>query len=281
MGEAMLRAAQAGRGRGDRRRADRACPPLSSRAAGSGSSGSAARGCRPTRSSRRPGAPRSAAGIAWRRRTSTRSTGSRSRSLPSRSVPDGLGGGRLVGLPGGARAAPGRVSRRARAAPALDRRRRHARQGNDRGDDRVRAARERRRPGLADRRARPAAREQCGRGGGLARRRGRRVRPHGLLAPGRDRGRDERRPRPPQRVRSLGELEAEFDRWAATAPARRPGRAAVRRDARAAGRAQPPERGRRPGGARARRCRRARTPPRRSAGSPAPAAGSRSRRSAT
>ena len=53
----------AGRRRGDRRGADRACP-ADERAAGSGSSASAAPGCPPTRSSRGRGGPRSAAGTA-------------------------------------------------------------------------------------------------------------------------------------------------------------------------------------------------------------------------
>ncbi len=46
----------------------------------------------------------------------------------------------------------------------------------------------------------PQLGEQCRGGGGLARRRGRRVRPDRLRAPGRDRRRHERRARPPQRV---------------------------------------------------------------------------------
>ena len=49
-----------------------------------------------------------------------------------------------------------------------------------------------------------AARRQRRRGGGLARRRGRRVRPHGRAAPARDRGRDERRARPPLDLRLGG-----------------------------------------------------------------------------
>ena len=93
-----------------------------------------------------------------------------------------------------------------------------------------------------------------GRGGGLARRRGRRVRPHRRS-----------RCRPEIAVvtnveldhhtefASLAELEAEFDAWLARRAARRARRAAVRRRARVAGRAQPPERRRGAGGARARR----------------------------
>ena len=54
--------------------------------------------------------------------------------------------------------APRGVPARARRRAAVDRRRRHARQGDDRGDDRVRPARDRARPGVADRRAGAAAR---------------------------------------------------------------------------------------------------------------------------
>ena len=69
------------------------------------------------------------------------------------------------------------VPRGARRASPLDRRRRRARQDDDRRDDRVRPARARPRPVVDRRRRRPAARRERGRGGGLARRRGRRVRP--------------------------------------------------------------------------------------------------------
>ena len=137
MGEAMLRGGAARRGRGDRRGADRACVRL--RAAGSGSSASAAPGSRRTRSSRARGAPRWAAGIASRRRTST---------------PLGGVAVEIVARAGRARTAGRRSSRRrTRACPAAsraeflaelvglrraDRRRRHPRQGHDGGDDRVR-----------------------------------------------------------------------------------------------------------------------------------------------
>src|SRR5207245_122606 len=65
------RGGQTGRCRRDRRGADRACGRL--RAAGSGSSGSAVRGSRHTRSSRGPGGRRSAAGTGSRRRPCSRS----------------------------------------------------------------------------------------------------------------------------------------------------------------------------------------------------------------
>ena len=63
------------------------------------------------------------------------------------------------------------------------------------------------RPGVADRRARAAARLERRLRRGPPRRRGRRVRSHCLLAAGRDRGRHEHRARPPHRVR-VGERAA-------------------------------------------------------------------------
>ena len=144
MGEAMLRVAQAGRGRGDRRGADRACPPLEGRRlwfVGIGGAGLSAY----AQLARAWGAEVGG----WDRvahavpRAARRE--SRSRSRPSRVVPGGLGGRRLVRLPGRARPLARGVPRRARRAAPLDRRRRHAREGDDRGDDRLRA------------RARPAA----------------------------------------------------------------------------------------------------------------------------
>ncbi len=125
----------------------------------------------------------------------------RSRSRPSRSCPTA---GRRSSRPR-TRACPGCGARSSSPSSSrlrrVDRRRRHARQGDDGGDDRVRPARDRARPRLADRRAGAAARLERGLRGGLARRRGRRVGPHGLRAAGRDRGRHERRARPPHRVR--------------------------------------------------------------------------------
>ena len=56
-------------------------------------------------------------------------------------------------------------------------------------------------PGVADRRARAAARLECGLRRGLPRRGGRRVRPHRLRAAGGDRRRHEPRARPPHGVR--------------------------------------------------------------------------------
>ena len=119
-----------------------------------------------------------------------------------------------------------------------------------------------------------------GRGGGLARRRGRRVRPLGVRAPGRDRGRHERRARSPHGVplarRARGGVRA-LDRVGA---GRRARRAAVRGRARRAGRAQPPQRGRCARGARARGRPARRGAPPRSPGSPGRAGGSRSPRRA-
>ena len=130
---------------------------------------------------------------------------------------------------------PGRpraeLPRGARRAAALDRRRRRARQGHDRGDDRVRPARDRPRPGVADRRAGAAARAQRRRGGGVARRGGRRVRPLGLRPAGRDRGRDERRARPPHRVRVAARARGRVRRLDGAGARGRPRRAAVRRRA--------------------------------------------------
>ena len=80
------------------------------------------------------------------------------RDLARAARPGRLGGGRLVCVPGRSRDAPQGVPARARGCASVDRRRRLARQGDDGGTDRVRAARDRPRPGLADRRARAAAR---------------------------------------------------------------------------------------------------------------------------
>ncbi len=95
------------------------------------------------------------------------------------------------------RRAPARGSaRRARLAPAVDRRRRRARQDDDERDDRVLPRPARARPRVPHRRRDAAARRQRARGGGLARRRGRRVRPLRRRAASGDRGPAERRPRP-------------------------------------------------------------------------------------
>ena len=130
----------------------------------------------------------------------------------------------------------------------------HARQGNDGGDDRVRPARDRARPRLADRRAGPAARRErrAGRAGSSSRATSPTARCSAC------------RPRSPSSrtststttpsSRSLAELEARVRR---AGPRRRPHvgarRAAVRRRARAARRAQPPR-------TRARRSRRSSSP---------------------
>ena len=191
------------------------------------------------------------------RRISSRSTASRSRSRPSRSCrTDGRWSSRPRIRTFPARRAPS-------SSPSSSPLRRSivvarvARKGNDGGDDRVRPPRDRARPRLADRRADPPARQQRRRGGGMARRRGRRVRPLGLRPAGRDRRRDERRARPPQRVRLARRAGGRVRRAGpARRRARRSRRAAVRGRARAARRAQPRERGRGAGRARARRRRR-------------------------
>ena len=164
----------------------------------------------------------------------------------------------------------GRAARGARLAAPLDRRRRRARQDDDRGDDRVRAARARARPGLADRRRGAAARGERGRGGRLARRRGRRVRPDDRVASARDRGDHERRPRPPRdlRVARRGGGGVRAVRGAGEGGRARRRARAVPGRARGPRRAQPPQRG---GGARGARGGRRRRGPTRSA---------RSRRSA-
>ena len=157
-------------------------------------------------------------------------------------MPPGLGGGRLVRLSGRSGSSPAGVPARARLAPAVDRGRRLARQGHDRGDDRLRAPRERSRPGVADRCAGPTARRNAGAGGGW------------LVVEGDESDRtvfslsaeiavvtnvelDHH-----SEFASLAELEAEFDALARGRDACRARRTAVRGPARAARRAQPPER---------------------------------------
>ena len=149
--------------------------------------------------------------------------------------------------------AAGGVPRGARRGAAVDRRRRRARQDDDRRDDRVRPARDRSRSGLDHRRHRAAARRQRGGGRGLARRRGRRVRPL------------DRRAAPQIAVvtnieldhhasyASEAELRAFFDAWLGPSR-RRPqlGARARRARARGAGRSQSPERRSGARGARAR-----------------------------
>ena len=92
------------------------------------------------------------------RRTSTRSAVRPSRSRAEPVVAGRLGGRGLVArtaVPGLRRASSCVSSSRGRDD---DRRRRHARQGDDRGADRLRPARDRARPGVADRCARAPAR---------------------------------------------------------------------------------------------------------------------------
>ena len=90
---------------------------------------------------------------------------------PEPIVPSGLGGRRVVRVPVGAGARAARVPARARVGPAGDRRRGRSRQGDDRGDDRLRPRRDGSRPVVADRRAGAAARLERRLGRRLARRR--------------------------------------------------------------------------------------------------------------
>ena len=193
----------------------------------------------------------------------------------------GMGGRRLVGVPAGSGAAAGGVPARARLRPRGDRRRGDARQGHDGRDDRLRPARDRPRPGMADRSARATARVERRLRRRHPRRRRRRVGPHGLRAARVDRRRHERRARPPHRVWSLGDLERAFEALARDGGRGRSRCAAVRRRAGAARRAEPPERRRR----RSRHSRspasRATRPRPRSRASPAPAGASRCTSSAT
>ena len=161
-----------------------------------------------TRCSRTPGVRRSAAGTGTRRRTSgpVRDGGDRGAGLA------GARGARTDGRSFVSSAYPG-VAGRPRAellaelvaARAVDRRRRRAREDDDRGDDRVRPARDRPRPELDRRRrgARSSARTPArGRAGSSSRAtsptaRSRRCVPRVAVV-------TERRPRPPLRVRLAG-----------------------------------------------------------------------------
>ena len=178
-----------------------------------------------TRCSRRPGAPRSRAGTATRRRTSSTCGPPGSRSTISAELAPRagrLGGRRLDRVPAEGRRSAVLESRaellaelvvaagRRSSSPARTARRRRPamiafvleRLGRD--------------PLVPDRRRGPAARRQRAGRGGLARRRGRRVGPDGRAPAPADRGRDERRPRPPRgRSRSRAEVEELFERWLA------------------------------------------------------------------
>ena len=97
------------------------------------------------------------------------------------------------------RAAPRRPARRAHAPAPDDRRLGHARQDDDLEHARPRPARRRRGPGLPRRRGGALDRLQRGLGGGgVADRRGRRVRPLAAQARAPGRGPHERRARPPR-----------------------------------------------------------------------------------
>ena len=165
--------------RRDRGGADRACAPLDGPAR-SGSSASAAPGCRPTRSSRAPGAPRSAGGTGSRRRTCAALDGHRGRDRARAGRAGRVGGRRLERRTRSVAGTP-----RAELLAELVSLRRAIVVAGAHGKTTTAAMiafvprRARSRPGVARRRRDPAARRQRRRGGGLARRRGRRVGPHG------------------------------------------------------------------------------------------------------
>ena len=179
---------EARRRRRDRGGADRACDRL--RAGGSGSSGSAARGSLRTGCSRTRGAPRSAAGTGMRRRISALATrGVEIRVSAEPEVPDGWEVFVSSAYPSVAGRPRAELLAELVSLRRFDRRRRRAREDDHGGDDRVRAARDRPRPALDRRRRGAAARRERRCGGGLARRRGRRVGPLGVALRPRDRGR--------------------------------------------------------------------------------------------
>ena len=151
MGEAMLRAARPDAADDDRRGADRGLQPLAGRRlwfVGIGGAGLS-----------RLRAARARLGRRGRR------LGPRRDAVPRRARRDGdphlgraggagrLGGRRLVRVPGFPGKPRGELLAELVALPPLDRRRRHARQRDDGRDDRVRAAGDRARSGVADRRA--------------------------------------------------------------------------------------------------------------------------------
>ena len=229
------------------------------RVGASGSSGSAAPASRRTPSSRARGAPRSAAGTASRRRTCARLEGveveiarragragragrssSRARTRPSPGTPRAEFLAELVSLRRSivVAGAHGKTTTTGMIAFVL------AELGLD--------------PAWLVGGEIAAARRQRGRGGGLARRRGGRVRPDGRAAAARDRRRHERRARPPLDVRARRPRSRRCStRWLAEVPQVVRGwelePVVVR--ARGAGRAQPAERR---GGARRARARRRR-----------------------
>ena len=259
--------------------------PSRSPVGGSGSSASAAPGSPATRCSRARGAPRSAAGIASRRRTSRALDGVEVELSP------GAGRARRAGRSSSRPRTPARSQGRPRAeflAELVSLQRSIVVAGahgktTTSGDDRVRPRRARPRSGVPDRRRGAAARRQRARRRRLARRRGRRVRPHGRARFGREiavvtnveldhhatfasRGRGRGAVRALARARAAGRA--------------RLGARARRARARGPGRAQPAQRGRRARRARARRASSARTPSRCSRASAAPAGASSSSASA-
>ena len=105
------------------------------------------------------------------------------------------------------------------------------------------AARDRARPGVADRRSGAAARVECGVRVRVPRRRGRRIRSLRLRVARRDRRLHEPRARPPHRVRLDRGAGGRVRHMARTGGHGRARRATVRRGARGAGGAEPAERG--------------------------------------
>ena len=135
--------------------------------------------------------------------------------------PEGFEVGRLDGPPGPVRRDTARgIPRRARRGAAVDRRHRRARQDDDDRDDRVRAARDRQRPGMDRRRRRAAARRQRrrrGRAGSSSRATSPTARSFAL--PAADRGRHERRARPSRgATASHGRARGDFEAWLADVP---------------------------------------------------------------
>ena len=235
--------AQARRGRRDRRGADRACRPLDGRRlwfVGIGGAGLSAY----AQLARAWGAEvggwdrvRDAVPRAARRH--------RGRDLARAGRAGRLGGGRLVGVPRRRRAprAPSSSPSSSGCGRSIVVAGTHGK-GTTAAMIAFVAARDRARPGVADRRAGAAARQQR-RARGRAGSSSRATSPTGRCSACRRRSPWSRTSSSTTTAssRSLAELEAEFERWTARRPHARPRRAAVRRPARAARRAQPRERG--------------------------------------
>ena len=194
---------------------------------------------RPARARAR--ARRSAAGTGCTRRTSTRSATCEVEIAPEPVVPDGwevVVSSAYPQVPGcGGRSSCASSSPAARRSSSRD-----PRQGHDGRDDRLRPARDRPRPGVADRCARATARLECRLRRRHPRRRGRRVGPHGLRAAARR--------SPSSRTSSSTITPSTVARRPGAAPSRvardgghrRPRCAAVRRRAGAARRVEPAQR---------------------------------------